>query len=368
MKILLLANDSTYVFNLRREVIEAILRRGWQVVIACTRKQHWEELEVMGCRMRATDVVRHGKNPLQDLKLLRLYSMLMDEEKPDVVLTYNIKPNVYGGIACTQRKIPYLINVCGLGIPLEHAGPLRWLTVMLYRIGSKKAACVFFQNRENERFFKERHMISGHHRILPGSGVNTSRFALLSYPREKTVDFFFISRAMREKGIDQYLEAARVIHKRHPETVFHILGECDDEAYRKILSKTEEGGAIRYHGQQPNVLPFQRINACTVHPTYYAEGMSNVLLESAACARPIITTDRSGCREIVEDGVNGFVCRQKDSDDLIAKIEMFLALPWERRRDMGIAARRKVEREFDRQIIVDAYLEEIEAVRKNYTQ
>lgn len=364
MKVLLLANDSTYVYNLRREVIEAMLAKGWQVAVACDRKQHAEELEEMGCRLLPLEVARHGKNPLQDLALLRAYGRLLDAERPDVVLTYNIKPNVYGGMACAKRGIPYLVNVCGLGTPVENPGPMQVLTVALYKRGVKKAACVFFQNQENEDFFNARRMAPGHHHLLPGSGVNTARFALLPYPNGETVDFLFISRVMKEKGIDQYLEAARVIHARHPETVFHILGGCDDESYRKTLAEMEATGAIRYHGQQPSVLPFQEISACTVHPTYYPEGMSNVLLESAACGRPIITTDRSGCREIVEDGVNGFVCRQKDSADLIAQIEKFLALPWEQRREMGLAARRKVEKEFDRRIVVDAYLEEIEAAVK----
>lgn len=364
MKILMLANDSTYVYNLRQEVISAMLAQGWQVEVVCEKKQHWEELSEMGCQMLSLGVSRHGKNPLQDLALLRNYGLLLDAECPDVVLTYNIKPNVYGGIACAKRGIPYLVNVCGLGTPVENPGPMQVLTVALYKRGVKKAACVFFQNQENEDFFNARRISPGHHHLLPGSGVNTARFSLLPYPKGKTVDFLFISRVMKEKGIDQYLEAARVIHARHPETIFHILGGCDDESYRKTLEKMETAGIIRYHGQQPSVLPFQEISACTVHPTYYPEGMSNVLLESAACGRPIITTDRSGCREIVEDGVNGFVCRQKDSVNLIAQIEKFLALPWEQRREMGLAARRKVEEEFDRQIVVDAYLTEIEAAVK----
>ena len=359
MKILLLANDSTYVYNLRREGIEAMLAKGWQVAAVCQRKQHWEDLTALGCRMLPLAVARHGKNPLQDLSLLRAYGRLLDAEAPDVVLTYNIKPNVYGGMACAKRGIPYLVNVCGLGTPVENPGPMQLLTVTLYKLGVKKAACVFFQNQENEDFFNARRMAPGHHHLLPGSGVNTARFALLPYPHGETVDFLFISRVMKEKGIDQYLEAAQAIHARHPETVFHILGGCDDEGYLRTLEQLEGTGAIRYHGQQNSVLPFQQISACTVHPTYYPEGMSNVLLESAACGRPIITTDRSGCREIVEDGVNGFVCRQKDSADLIAQLEKFLALPWEKRREMGLAARRKVEREFDRQIVVDAYLQEI---------
>ena len=238
MKVLLLANDSTYVYNLRREVIEAMLAKGWQVAAACDRKQHAEELEQMGCRLLPLEVARHGKNPLQDLALLRSYGRLLDAERPDVVLTYNIKPNVYGGMACAKRGIPYLVNVCGLGTPVENPGPMQVLTVALYKRGVKKAACVFFQNQENEDFFNARRMAPGHHHLLPGSGVNTARCALLPYPKGETVDFLFISRVMKEKGIDQYLEAARVIHARQIQTerFAHIPDvHCNAQMTSKLL-------------------------------------------------------------------------------------------------------------------------------------
>jgi galacturonosyltransferase len=227
-------------------------------------------------------------------------------------------------------------------------------------MGLRKASCVFFQNTENEKFFNDRNMAPGHHHLLPGSGVNTSRYAVMEYPNGETIDFLFIARVMKNKGIDQYLDAAKAIKAQYPNTVFHIVGGCDDERYIKELQELEGQGIVKYHGQQNSVLPFQKISSCTIHPTYYPEGMSNVLLESAACARPIITTNQSGCREIIDDGVNGFICKQKDSADLIRQIEKFLALTWEQRRDMGLAGRAKVEREFDRQLVVDAYMEEIE--------
>ena len=203
-------------------------------------------------------------------------------------------------------------------------------------------------------------MAPGHHHLLPGSGVNVNHYEVLDYPNGETVEFLFISRVMAAKGIDQYLEAANRIKKKYPNTVFHILGGCDDKSYQEKLQKLQEEGVIQYHGQQKSVLPFQKLSSCTIHPTYYPEGMSNVLLETAACGRPIITTDRSGCREIIDDGVNGYICKQKDSEDLIRQIEKFLALSWEQRRDMGLAGRKKIEKEFDRKYVVNAYLEEID--------
>lgn len=363
MKIVILTNDSTYVYNLRREVIAEMRARKWQVSIVCEEWQHIEDLCEMGCELIPVETGRHGKNPFSDLQLKHFYGRILKQKKPDIVLTYNIKPNVYGGMECARLKIPYLANVCGLGTPLTCPGPMRLLTSILYKMGLRKASCVFFQNTENEKFFNDRNMAPGHHHLLPGSGVNTSRYAVMEYPDGETIDFLFIARVMKNKGIDQYLDAAKAIKAQYPNTVFHIVGGCDDERYIKELQELEGKGIVKYHGQQNSVLPFQKISSCTIHPTYYPEGMSNVLLESAACARPIITTDRSGCREIIDDGVNGFICKQKDSADLIRQIEKFLALTWEQRRDMGLAGRAKVEREFDRQLVVDAYMEEIEVAK-----
>lgn len=364
-KILLLANDSTFVYNLRLEILEALRKEAWKVVIACEIKEHLEELKALGYKIIPVSVDRRGKNFIKDLSLLRHYKRIIKNEKPDVVLTNNIKPNVYGGIACSNKRIPYIVNVCGLGTPLEGTGLMRIIVVSLYKRGVKKANCVFFQNIESEEFFKKRGMVLRHCHLLPGSGVNTSRFPVLDYPHGDTVDFLFISRIMKKKGIEQYLEAAEIICKKYPQVVFHVIGRCDDKKYLKKIKILHNKGVIRYHGQQNSILPFQKISSCTVHPTYYPEGMSNVLLESASCARPIITTDRSGCREIIDDGVNGFICRQKDTADLVTKIEKFLGLSWEQKREMGLAGRRKIEKEFDRKIVVNAYLDEIKRVKLN---
>ena len=163
---------------------------------------------------------------------------------------------------------------------------------------------------------------------------------------------------MKEKGIDQYLEAAKFIRAKHPETRFHVCGNCTRE-YENILKEQNDNGTVIYHGRISDVVGMHRISCCTIHPTYYPEGMSNVLLESCACGRPIITTNRPGCKEIVENGVSGFLVKQQDSQDLIKIIEKFLSLNREERLKMGLAARQKVEKEFDRNIVIKKYLEAI---------
>ena len=358
-KILLIGNDTTSIFNFRYELICALIEHGFFVSVVCKPEQHIEELKEKGCAIIPIEIARKGKNPFQDIRLYGEYKRIIKKVAPDVVCTFNIKPNVYGGLACAGAKVPYLVNVCGLGTPVEMPGPLQWLTCRLYKLGAKKAACVFFQNEENRQFFEKRKMLSGRCRLLPGSGVNLEKWKYLPYPNEDAVDFLFVSRIMKEKGIDQYLEAAEEVKVRHPEARFHVIGACENQAYAVRLETLQSTGTIQYHGWQPDMRSFQEINCCTVHPTYYPEGISNVLLEAAACGRPIITTDRSGCREVVEDGVNGYICRQQDADDLIRQIEKFLSLPWDQRRDMGHAGRVKVEREFDRKLVVRIYLEEV---------
>lgn len=365
MKILILANNDGGLLSFRRELLERLVEEH-KVICCVPTGSSVQAIRSIGCEFVPCDLIqRHGTNPTQDLKLLAFYKKLLRDERPDVVLTYTIKPNVYGGMACASLRVPYIANVTGLGTAVENGGLMAKVTTTLYRVGLRKAKCVFFQNQENRDFMLKNGIVRGHYDLLPGSGVNLGKFRPTEYPRGETVDFIFVARVMREKGIDQYLDAAQAVRRTHPEARFHIYGACEQN-YKEKLQSLEKDGVVQYHGAVGNMPEVYRMAACTVHPTFYPEGMSNVLLESCASARPIITTDRAGCREIVDDGVNGYVVRQQDSADLIEKIERFLALSCERRRDMGLAGRAKVEREFDRQIVVEKYLEEMQQyIREN---
>lgn len=233
--------------------------------------------------------------------------------------------------------------------------------MFLYKLALKKASCVFFQNKGNANFFNSKGIVKGKQSLLPGSGVNLNYYHVLDYPSDENINFLFISRVMKQKGIDQFLEAARFIKGKYPNTEFHILGFCEDR-YENKLYEMQNEGIIRYHGMQTDVREFHKISHCTIHPTYYPEGMSNVLLESAACGRPIIATNKSGCREIVDDGINGYLIEQQNSQDLIVKIEKFISLSYEEKKNMGLAGRKKVENEFDRHIVIDQYIKEIQEI------
>ena len=362
-KILILANNDVGLYKFRKELLEALLKE-YEVHIALPDGEFVEKLTEMGCVFHLTEMSRHGTNPFQDLALMRRYKAIIRKVAPQMVLTYTIKPNVYGGMVCAAKKIPYIPNITGLGTAVENKGVLQTVTTVLYRFGLRKASHVFFQNLDNLAFMKQKKIVKDNTDLLPGSGVNVSQYLPLPYPATDTVDFVFIARVMKEKGIDQYLDAAAVISKQYPQTRFHICGICEEE-YQSLLEEKTKAGQITYHGLVGDMLPIYQMAACTVHPTYYPEGMSNVLLESCASGRPIITTDRAGCKEIVDDGVNGYVCRQQDSEDLIQKIQRFLALSHDERRQMGLNGRQKVEQEFDRNIVVEKYLAAIRRFSKS---
>ena len=227
----------------------------------------------------------------------------------------------------------------------------------------RKTWLTFFQNNDNMDFCKEHGMVKGRVQLIPGSGVNLQHHAKVPYPAEsEPIRFLFMGRIRREKGIEEYLATAERITKKYDNVEFHVVGGCEGD-YEGRLLDLQTKGIITYHGSQIDVRPFIAKTACTLHPSFYPEGMSNVLLETCATGRPIMTTMRAGCREIVEDGRNGFLVKQQDAEDLIAKVEKFLALPYAERRAMGEAAREKAEREFDRQIVVEAYLNAIDNIQ-----
>ena len=355
-KIMILANNDMGLYKFRRELLEKLLTE-YEVHLVLPQGVFIEELVNMGCVFHAMEFCSRGTNPIKDLKLLKQYKSLIREIKPSAVLTYTIKPNVYGGMACAALNVPYIANITGLGTAVENTTILSVVTTTLYKYALRKAKKVFFQNESNLEFMKNKKIVKNNYDLLPGSGVNLQQYQPISYPNEDTIHFVFISRVMKEKGADQYLDAARYISEKYPNTRFHICGVAADE-YKELLEQDYKDCVV-YHGAVKDMLPIYEMTSCTIHPTYYPEGMSNVLLESCASARPIITTDRPGCKEILEDGVNGFLIKEKDSADLIEKIERFLNLTYSERQKMGFNGRKKVEEEFDRNIVIEKYWKEL---------
>ncbi len=357
-KVLFLVNHDVVIYNFRLELVERLLDDGYEVHISSPYGERIDELKELGAIFHEINMDRHGMNPISEGKLLLNYRKLLAEVKPDIILGYTIKPNIYGAMAASEKNIPFVANITGLGTAVENPGMSQKLMVLLYKIAFRKVQKVFFQNKENQQFFIAHNIAIGKQGLLPGSGVNLTRFAVEDYPKDDIVRFAFISRIMKEKGIDQYLDAAKFIKEKYPNTEFHVCGFCEKE-YEGKLNEYNDNGTVIYHGMIHDVAGFLENMNCVVHPTYYPEGLSNVLLEASACGRPIITTDRSGCREVVDDGINGYMIPQKNSEKLIEAIDRFMNLSYEEKRGMGLAARKKVEENFDRSIVVEAYMREI---------
>lgn len=359
-KILILANNDIGLYNFRKELIERLIQERNEVYISLPNGERVKDLEKLGCIFVETNVDRRGTNPIKDLKLILKYKNILKKVKPDIVLTYTIKPNIYGGLMCRIKNIPYICNITGLGTATENKSIVQKIVFVLYKCALKRVKCCFVQNSENLQFLTDNKLVDKMRcKLIPGSGVNLKHFKVLPYPNNsENVRFLFISRIMKEKGIEQYLEAAKVIKGKYSNTEFHVLGFCEQE-YEAQLQKLTEDGIINYHGLQKDVIPFLQETSCLIHPSYYPEGMSNVLLEASASGRPVITTNRSGCKETVEDGKTGYIIEIKNSQQLIDKIEEFLKLSNEQRKQMGIDARKKVEKEFDRNIVIEEYLKNL---------
>lgn len=358
-KILVLVNRDFVLYNFRFELVERLLAQGDDVYICLPDGPKVSKMVEKGCKYIPISIDGRGTDPIKDSKLMYNYYKIFKEVQPDVILTYTTKVCIYAGIVAGWMKIPYLMNVSGLGTATEQKGPLQPIMLALYRAAAKHAKCVFFQNTENQEFFKTHNLYNGNQKLIPGSGVNLSKWNVKDYPNDTDgVQFLFMARIIKEKGIEEYVKAAEAIKKEYPTAIFHVLGACDGD-YKEYLDMHEKNGTILYHGEVQDTAEFIKNAHCTIHPSYYPEGISNVLLESAACGRPVITTDRSGCRETVEDGITGYMIQQKNTEELIVAVQKFMRLNNEQRKKMGLAGRRKVEAEFDRNIVVDAYVDEI---------
>lgn len=361
-RVLILANCASGLYDFRNELLLKLLE-DHEVHISLPDEKEIPQLLEEGCVVHHTGLERRGMNPLKDGRLLLSYHRLIKEIKPSVVLTYTIKPNIYGSICCRLLRIPYLVNITGLGSVFESGGLLRKLVVFLYRFALKKAECVFFQNTRNREIFSELGIKGKKDRLVPGSGVNLNRHQMEEYPsKEEPIRFLFVGRIMKEKGIDELLYAAEELKKEYPGVLFEIVGSYEED-YQELLEEKEKKGIVRLTGYQKEIHPYYKAAAAVVVPSYH-EGMSNVVLEGAATGRVVLASLIPGCMEGIEEKVTGFGFAPRDKDALLLALRRFMKLSYEERVEMGKNARKKIEREFDRSIVVDAYTEEIQKLLK----
>jgi glycosyltransferase involved in cell wall biosynthesis len=362
MKILVLANFGMGLYNFRKELLEELINQHNEVYISLPSDEYVPKLESLGCKFVETHLERRGTNPMKDLKLFLDYINIIKRIKPDVVLTYTIKPNVYGGLACRITKIPYITNITGLGTSIENKGVIQKITLVLYKAGLKKASCLFFQNKTNLKFFMDHQIAKSKTRLVPGSGVNLDHHTFEEYPEDdEKKRFLFIGRMMKAKGIDELLEAAKRIKEKYPNTHFDLIGSCEED-YHGQLAELNKQGIITYHGQQNGVHSFIKKTHATILPSYH-EGTANVLLESASAGRVVLASRVPGCKETFDEDVSGFGFDVKSVDSLVEAITKFINLPYEQKKAMGMAGRKKMEKEYDRKIVINAYIDEINSLK-----
>ena len=351
-KILMITNHSYMLYRFRLELIQALMKQH-EVVLSMPFVGHEDDFQALGLRCIETDVDRRGINPATDLKLLCTYRKLLKQERPDLVITYSIKPNIYGGLACRMAGIPYCANVQVLGTAFQRKGLAQFVTV-LYRLALGKAKTVFFENEANAAEFCRRGILAPEKEtVLPGAGINLERFPYVAYPENEAVHFLYLSRIMKEKGMDELFAAMRRLRETHGDgVVLDIVGFYDDAYYEAQVEQLVAEGIAVYHGFQSDPLPYYAAADCVVLPSYH-EGMSNVLLEAAATGRPVITSDIPGCREAVDEGTTGFLCKVRDTDSLYAQMARMAAVSVSDRRAMGQAAHEKMVQEFDKHRVVE---------------
>ncbi len=368
----LLTNNDDDIYCFRKELIEEIINSGYEMLISCPDGEKFELMRHIEYRYDDPVIDRRGTNIVADMKLFLHYFNLFRKNKPSVVLTYTAKPNVYAGIAAHLLGIPVISNVTGFGSVLNESGLKQKLIMSLFKFSFRRSACVMFQNSTNMKLAEESGMVKGEHKLIPGSGVNTERYPLQPYPDggngkdgEKII-FNYIGRILHDKGVDDYIEAAKRIKAEYPNTEFNMLGfiEPTEMHYEKLLSELGEKDIVKYRGSQKDIKPFVAKSHATIHPSTYGEGMSNVLLESASSGRPIISTDNPGCMETFVDGETGFIYHGGDVDALCAQIKKFLALPNEERKSMGEKGREYIKANFSRKKVIEAYLEKINILCK----
>lgn len=362
-KILVLGNQARILYLTRFELIKELLDRGDELFVSVPESPYAAPFTEAGCRVIDTPLDRRGLTPRSDYKLRGAYREIIKDIRPDIILTFTIKPNIYGVRAATKLGIPAIPTITGLGSSIQKRGFLQKFVFSLYRRTFKRVPVVFLQNTANAELFRLLGMARPTQiRLVAGSGVNLEKTPFQPYPGpEKPVRFLFIGRLMEEKGINEYIEAARRLRQVHPEVRFGILGYSEESDILGRVKKLSEEGVIDYFGYTSDVRPYIAEAHAVVLPSWH-EGMANTLLEAAASGRPVIASRIAGCVETFSEGETGFGVRPRDVDNLYRRLTEFMALPHEKRAAMGAAGRAKMEREFDRRQVNETYLEEIDRV------
>ncbi|WP_422360688.1 glycosyltransferase family 4 protein [Reichenbachiella sp.] len=363
MRIAITINTSWNIYNFRLGLIRAFINQGHDVVAIAPYDEYSNKLEEVGCEYVPITMDNTGSNPFKDFALLRQLKKVYQHVMPDVILHYTVKPNIYGTLAAHSLNIPVINNVSGLGTVFLSKSVASFAAKKLYKRAFKNAQVVFFQNSDDrEVFISEIDLPNLSSDLLPGSGINLSQFQPNPIPSQEHKTFLMISRVIIDKGVIEFIEAAKLVKKKYPHTSFQLLGKLDTNHVRGIpyetISDAADSAVLEYLGETDDVRPFIQNAHCVVLPSY-REGTPRTLLEAAALGKPIVTTDVPGCREVVENGENGYLCEVKSSSDLSKKMITICEKSDNDLQIMGDKSRMLAESKFDEQIVISQYLKHL---------
>lgn len=359
-------NTARYLYRFRIGIVRALIERNHKVVVVAPWDDYSPMLRDLGCDVYDIPMDNKGSNPVADAMTLLAYRKLYRKIRPDLALHFTIKPNIYGTLAARSLGVPCINMVTGVGTAFIHDSWLTRVVEKLYTVSQSWPRKVYFQNMDDMGLFIKRGLVPTKNAdILSSSGVNLSQFAAALPANNAAPIFLFIGRMLRDKGVVEFVDAARLVKAQQSDVRFQLLGQLDVVNRTAILREQMDSwvaeGLVEYLGETEDVRPHIAQADCVVLPSY-REGLSKTLLEAAAMARPILATDVPGCREVVDDGISGYLCKVKNKDDLANKLDRILLLSSEQRTEMGRKGREKMQREFDEKIIVQHYLEVIDEI------
>jgi glycosyltransferase involved in cell wall biosynthesis len=358
--VVLAANSFWNIVIFRQGLIRALKAAGYDpLVIASPTSTDELRMDALGVECIPVEIDRSGLNPFADYRLLREYRRILTDRRPVAFLGFTIKPNIYGSIAARFVGVPMIANISGLGTVFLRGGPLMKLVIPMYRFALRRAHVVFFQNPDDRELFIGKKIVRAEQaRLLPGSGIDLTAYSATRLP-EGPARFLLIARLLGDKGVREFVAASRALRDSLPGARFQLLGPLDDRNRTSIDRSELDGwvaeGAIEYLGATDDVRPYIEQANAVVLPSY-REGLPRSLLEGAAMARPLIATNVPGCRELVEDGVSGFLCTPRDSASVAEAMKKLAQMSAQERSAMGLAARATVEESFCEELVLEAYL------------
>lgn len=359
-KVLIVANDFTTIMHFRLELLERLQKDGFDTILAIPNNDKNAEFDRVITKRVDIPMSRFGTNPIKEYKTYKAIRKVIRSEKPDIVLTYTAKPNIYGGLAASAENVPYIVTVTGLGSNFNKNNLISKIMIRLEKAAFNNSKKVFFQNEQNMKTLHSHGIALKNYGMVPGSGVNLSMNSFEPYPSNGRIKFLTAARIRQDKGYDELFQVIKRFYSEGISAEFHIIGWYEEDSYKDIVADLQDNYGVIFHDFIPHDRMHQYIASCDclVQPSHH-EGMSNIILEAAASGRPCIASNINGCKEPVIDGVSGYLFEVKNAEDLYKKMLMYMRLDREKKAEMGRKARELMEHSFDRSIVVQIYIDEI---------